>query len=355
MICKKFKNQVKTIVMFLTICFFVSGEFVSCKQIESNNNKNNKINQQSLAKKNNAIKNLKEKIKDAPKTACEVPDEYKKESAQKGKLIKLFYKSKMSNASAIEIDKQATVYIPYGYNKKNKYDVVYLCHGYGANLNTFLGTQDSPRQFKNILDNMIMNKEIKPVIVVTPTYTNKYSNYYDKLDGMTDEIVNYLIPAVEGQYSSYAKNTTPEELIKSRNHRAIGGFSMGGCTTWRAFRRHLDYFKYYMPMSMPIYYYESGYNKPQNDKTAPTLAEAAEKSGYKPNDYAIYAASGDNDFMNEATKQVVEVLKEYPNQFKYTETNFSDGNLMFTTFEGYHRYYFSNPYMYNGLRRFFRE
>ena len=60
----------------------------------------------------------------------------------------------MSNASAIEIDKQATVYIPYGYNKKNKYDVVYLCHGYGANLNTFLGTQDSPRQFKNILDKL---------------------------------------------------------------------------------------------------------------------------------------------------------------------------------------------------------
>lgn len=350
----KIKKTSITMLVLLAIFFIVFFIALNCVYSKSKDTSAKKTtNNQS----NNISKSTDKivKIKDAPKSVCSVPSSYKKEAKKQGELLTFSYKAKMTDKSKRIVDKKATIYLPHGYNDKNKYDIIYLCHGYGANENTFLGSPDNPREFKNILDNMIENGEIKPVIVVTPTYIDNYSNYYDKLDGMTDEIVNDLIPAVEGKYSTYAKNTSHDEIIKSRNHRAIGGFSMGGCTTWRAFRRHLDCFKYYMPMSMPMYYYEPGYNKLQNDKTAPTLAEAAANSGYKPEDYAIYAASGDKDFMNEATKQVVEKLKEYPDQFKYTTTNFSDGNLMFTTFSGYHRYYFSNPYMYNGLRRFFRE
>ena len=62
-----------------------------------------------------------------------------------------------------------------------------------------------------------------------------------------------------------------------------------------------------------------------------------------------------HDFMNEATEKVVEKLQEYPEQFQITATNFTEGNLMYTSFDGYHRYYYSNPYMYNGLRRFLGE
>ena len=106
---------------------------------------------------------------------------------------------------------------------------------------------------------------------------------------------------------------------------------------------------------MPLYYDESGYVKSQDDATSPSLAASARASGYKQSDYRIYAASGDKDFMHSATEHVVETLRWSPEQFTYTDTNFEKGNLMYTEFPGKHRYYYSFPYIYNGLMRFFRD
>ncbi|SFG84862.1 Enterochelin esterase [Lachnospiraceae bacterium C7] len=354
------KKRKRTILFFIiSIIIILSIIVVTFLETENKNNTSSQEIQQSQKNKKGSEKSKKIKedkvIKPAPTKVCAVPDNYKKQAKEQGKLTTFSYETKMTDDSGKIVKKEATVYLPYGYDENKKYDFVYLCHGSGANKNTFLGNEKEPKEFKYIVDNMIEKGEIKPIIIVTPTYTKEYKDYYEKLDGMTDEIVNELIPAVEKKYNSYATDTTPDGLIKARGHRAIGGFSMGGCTTWRAFKRHLDYFKYYMPMSMPMYYYKDGYNKVQNDKTAPSLAQAVQKSSYAPTDYAIYAASGNHDFMNEATEKVVEKLQEYPEQFQITTTNFKEGNLMYTSFYGYHRYYYSNPYMYNGLRRFFGE
>ena len=58
-----------------------------------------------------------------------------------------------------------------------------------------------------------------------------------------------LIPLVESRYRTYTQQTDLEGLQASRNHRAIGGFSMGAVTTWYALEYTLDYFKYFLPIS----------------------------------------------------------------------------------------------------------
>ena len=60
------------------------------------------------------------------------------------------------------------------------------------------------------------------------------------------------IPAVEGTYSTYADNVTPEGIKASRDHRAFGGFSMGSVGTWDTFLICLDAFRYFMPSSGAI-------------------------------------------------------------------------------------------------------
>lgn len=286
----------------------------------------------------------------------QMPSSYKSSADRRGTLTTIDYDTRLIDGSGRTVRKEATVYLPYHYDSSKKYNVLYLCHGYGGSETTWLGTKLLPHTFKNVLDNMIGNGKIAPLIVVTPTYTKEYTDYYTELNGMVDEIADYLMPAVEKKYSTYAADTTPKGFRASRGYRAIGGFSMGGCTTWRAFRDRISYFKYYLPISMPLYYDEAGYNESENAATSPALAESARKSGYGKDGYYIFAASGSDDFMCAATKGVVDTLKGYPDVFTYTDTGFYDGNLSFTEFAGRsHHYYYTYPYLYNGLMRFFRD
>src|SRR5699024_2678780 len=97
---------------------------------------------------------------------------------------------------------------------------------------------------------------IQPMILVCPTYNNtspedsvNYSLALELTDNYHQELVNDLIPAVEGRYSTYAEDISAEALTASRDHRGFGGFSMGSVATWHTFQYCLDYFRYFMPMS----------------------------------------------------------------------------------------------------------
>ncbi len=97
---------------------------------------------------------------------------------------------------------------------------------------------------------------MQPILIVLPTYNNTspqdsgdYGLALRLTDNFHNEILNDLIPAAEGKYSTYAEDTTPEGFAASRDHRGFGGFSMGSVNTWRTFQYCLDYFRYFMPMS----------------------------------------------------------------------------------------------------------
>ena len=296
-----------------------------------------------------------EPINKDPEKILSLPAEYKEEAKHQGTLKTLTYDYTMYEGSGSTVEKKAVVYLPYDYDESKKYDVFYLMHGYGGGCHTFLGSKSNPRAFKNMLDHMIEDHKIEPFIVVTPTYTEEYTDYYTKLDEMGTEVVSTLMPLVEEKYSTYADSTDEEDLMASRDHRAIGGFSMGGCSTWRALRSYKDYFEYYLPVSMPMYYSDYGYQSGESTYSAQEIYYGVEEAEDTESPFYVFAASGTEDFMCEATEMQVEDLCDYEG-FTYTDTSFQDGNVMFHAWKGRkHSYKYSLPYFYNGLIRSFRD
>jgi len=70
-----------------------------------------------------------------------VPDEYGAEASQQGTVEKIWYDSKDYTRSDLPATrKPAYVYLPYGYSTDEKYDVIYLLHGWtGTAEDTFEG------------------------------------------------------------------------------------------------------------------------------------------------------------------------------------------------------------------------
>lgn len=280
-----------------------------------------------------------------------IPDGYENPATQQVTLNKLTYDTWESfsyEQKSNKITKEAWVYLPYGYTDEEEYNVFYLSHGGWSNETTLMGTDDNPKSFKNVIDNAIQDGNIKPLIIVLPTYNNTsendssdYSLAIQLTNQFHNELVNDLIPAVESKYSTYAKDTTPQGLKESRDHRAFGGFSMGSVNTWNTFRYCLDYFRYFMPMS-GSYTTDGEY-----------MADLVRQQGYSSQDFFIFAASGTDDFAYSAFKaQIMAMANNSGGMFKLAK-NESEGNMSFLEREGYkHDAKATDEYTYNGLRFF---
>lgn len=280
-----------------------------------------------------------------------IPDGYENPATQQGTLNKLTYDTWESfsyEQKSNKITKEAWVYLPYGYTDEEEYNVFYLSHGGWSNETTLMGTDDNPKSFKNVIDNAIQDGNIKPLIIVLPTYNNTsendssdYSLAIQLTNQFHNELVNDLIPAVESKYSTYAKDTIPQGLKESRDHRGFGGFSMGSVNTWNTFRYCLDYFRYFMPMS-GSYTTDGEY-----------MADLVRQQGYSAQDFFIFAASGTDDFAYSAFKaQIMAMANNSGGMFKLAK-NESEGNMSFLEREGYkHDAKATDEYTYNGLRFF---
>ena len=173
-----------------------------------------------------------------PASLTSIPDSYLTEAKQQGTLQDLYYNTYESfsyDEKSQKLQKHAVVYLPYGYDESKKYPVFYLMHGGWSNEYTYLGSPDEPHGMKHILDHGIANGKIQPMIVVCPTYNNTspedsgdYSLALRLTDNYHNELINDLIPAVEGKYSTYAEDTTPEAIAASgTNDFAYSGFKNG--------------------------------------------------------------------------------------------------------------------------------
>lgn len=229
---------------------------------------------------------------------------------------------------------KAVVYVPYGYdpeNKEVKYPVLYLMHGGGGGIGSYLGPATTPNTLANIIDNCILNKKIQPMIIVCPKNTGNFHL----------ELRKYLISAVDEKYNTKA----------NRENRAFGGFSMGGVETWSIFAHDLDLVKYYIPMSGDSWITGSTGGKYNSDATARFLSKSKFISDY---DYYIFAATGDRDGAYENLTPQIQAMKKLPEYFKYTTGNFSKGNLIYYVAPGHvHDYGQTYEYLYNGLQLFF--
>lgn len=182
----------------------------------------------------------------------EMPEEMLKESEHKGSVEVLTYTSQTYDEDAKTLNKTALVYLPYGYDENGKYNILYLLHGGGCNHNYWF--KDFPDTV-TILDNMFEKKICDPCIIVTPTFyhdeEDQHTHDESRCENFKHELRKDLIPAVESKYASYTGSDVSEEnLIKTRDHRAFAGLSLGSMTTYRAaFYNNFDLFAYYGPFS----------------------------------------------------------------------------------------------------------
>lgn len=307
----------------------------------------------SLEAENNSMpSNADNTINRFPTSLAAIPDSYLSEAEQQGTLQDLYYNTYESfsyDEKSQKLQKHAVVYLPYGYDESKKYPVFYLMHGGWSNEYTYLGSPDEPQGMKHILDHGIANGEIQPMIVVCPTYNNTspedsgdYSLALRLTDNYHNELINDLIPAVEGKYSTYAEDTTPEAIAASRDYRAFCGFSMGSMATWRIFEHSLDYFRYFMPSS----------GGPA--ASTETYESVVKDSGHEWDDFFIFAASGTNDFAYSGFKNGIDAMRESDSGIFRFADNEAEGNLYYLESDGDHSGYYAMLYFYNGLRWIWR-
>lgn len=120
--------------------------------------------------------------------------------------------------------RRALIYTPPGYSKTKKYPVLYLLHGIGGDEKEWL----NGGQPQVILDNLLADGKIEPMIVVMPNGRAMKDDRAtgnimakDKVDAFANfekDLLNDLIPFIEKKYA----------VFNDREHRAIAGLSMGG-------------------------------------------------------------------------------------------------------------------------------
>ena len=154
-----------------------------------------------------------------------------------------------------EVEKVMQVYLPYGYDPANQYNVVYLMHGGGESeyywLNdvpVYEGTKAMGKTTRGMIDNMQADGKIDPTIFVAPTTNTEVNGKRaEGFDGFAEELRKDIIPYIESHYSTYAAGDVSEENLKAtRDHRAFCGFSMGSmCTISAAMMKTLDLISYF--------------------------------------------------------------------------------------------------------------
>lgn len=267
---------------------------------------------------------------------------------QRGKTVLFTYNAKTQEGE--DYVKRALVYVPYGYDAEDKdtrYNVMYLMHGHGGGYTTFFRGAGSFSNMQFVLDAMIEKGLIKPMLVVAPTYVVPGKDEFWAAANFSYELNNYLIPAFESAYNTYAQDVTPEAIRATRTHRAFAGFSMGALCTWNVFQNSLDQIAYYMPCCGGISFGDDAASM------AALLADRVAKAGYTKDDFFIYAGcGGEGDVGYKGLTAQIEAMKEMPDTFVYCE-NFRDGNLYYTQCSGGHSTKSVELIMYKALPTFF--
>jgi enterochelin esterase-like enzyme len=151
-----------------------------------------------------------------------------------GVVQRLEYQSKSINKA-----REAIVYLPPGYDGgTERYPVLYLLHGAGGDESVW----NERMQANVILDNLIADGELEPLVVVMPHgFTNRMPNderprtagaYKIEMQEFAVDFVGDLVPLVEARY----------RVVADRAHRAIAGNSMGGGQALRLGLTHPDMF-----------------------------------------------------------------------------------------------------------------
>jgi enterochelin esterase-like enzyme len=141
-------------------------------------------------------------------------------------------------SSAVDTIRKALIYTPPGYEKTEKYPVLYLLHGIGGDEKEWLKGAHP----QVILDNLYSEGKLVPMIVVMPNGRAMKNDRAggnimapDKVQAFANfegDLLNDLIPFIEKNFP----------VISDREHRALAGLSMGGGQSLNFGLAHLDVF-----------------------------------------------------------------------------------------------------------------
>ncbi len=143
------------------------------------------------------------------------------------------------DSSNLGVPRMFYVYTPPGYETSRlKYPVLYLLHGNGQTEASWTWTGHA----NVILDNLLADGKVKPMIVVMPYGHVPRAIKPDRPAGaavgdgqvIEKELLTAIKPEVEKKY----------RVLLDRNHRAIAGLSMGAAQSWSIGLHNLDQFAY---------------------------------------------------------------------------------------------------------------
>jgi enterochelin esterase family protein len=199
------------------------------------------------------------------------------------------------------------VYTPPGYDPKAKvpYPVLYLLHGFneGAYSWTDVGKAN------NILDNLLAQGKIKPMVVVMPLGYGDL-NYVRTAESRRDPalaadhfkrfqqaLLTEVLPQVEATY----------HVARDRDHRAIAGLSMGGQESLTIGLTNTDKFAYVIGLSSAA----------QGLPTNPAFANLNPKDA---NLLLLWVSCGTEDSLSEPNHKLVDWLKSKGMTVDYVQT-----------------------------------
>lgn len=142
------------------------------------------------------------------------------------------------NSQTLKEPRRLHVWTPAGYEKNPEpLPVLYLIHGGGDTDNAWPGVGCAGF----ILDNLLAEGKIKPMIVVMPNGSIDVpgGNFIDEVPLFTDDMMSGIIPFIEENYP----------VKTDKDSRAIAGLSMGGMETLETALYNPDKFGYVWVMS----------------------------------------------------------------------------------------------------------
>jgi enterochelin esterase-like enzyme len=225
------------------------------------------------------------------------PDGFDKprEGDTKGKLERVDYDSK-----TVGVKRWMQVYTPPGYTADKKYPQVYVLHGIGGNEREEW-TRGGVAHV--ILDNLIADKKIEPMVVVFPN-GNATANPEEGRGGFggrggrgggfggwgkpfENDLLKDIIPYIESHYS----------VVADREHRAVAGLSMGGGQSLNIGLSNLD-----------VFAWVGGFSSAPNTSPPEQLVADPEKAIKQLK--LLYVSCGNKDGLMRVSQGVHAYLKE---------------------------------------------
>lgn len=194
------------------------------------------------------------------------------------------------------------VYTPPGYDGRAsaKYPVLYLLHGWAGAAQQWTDAM----QANNILDNLLAQKKIRPMVVVMPLGYGDMSFLSNAMDVVwadharvdrntnlfSQTLLTEILPQIEAEYNVSAK----------REDRAIAGLSMGGLESLTVGLNHTDQFAYIGGFSSAVHLLDPA-------KQLPVLADAA--AAKAENLRLLWIACGVDDRLIAPNRKLIAYLK----------------------------------------------